>query len=62
MPPLAIAFAVVGFLCGAAALIKSVRSRELPAEHAKVPLMLGNLGMLLIVAAGAVFYLDNQSR
>lgn len=60
MPPLAVAFILIGFLCGAAALIKSLRSRELPTERAKVPLILGNIGMLFFVTAGAVFYLDNR--
>ncbi|GEM_PF-5632095 len=60
MPPLAIVFVSIGFLFGTAALIKSLRSREHPTERAKAPRILGNIGMLFFVAAGAVFYLNNR--
>ena len=47
MPPMAIALILIGFSCGAAALIKSVRSRKPSTERAKAPLILGNIGMLV---------------
>ena len=60
MPPLAIAFILIGFLCGGAALVKSLRPREVSDERAKAPLILGNIGMIFFVAAGAVLYLNNR--
>ncbi|WAP53128.1 hypothetical protein OL239_08735 [Arthrobacter sp. ATA002] len=59
MPPLAVVLIVIGFACGAAALVKTLRSKESPPPR-KVPLILSNAGMLFIVAAGVVFYFDKQ--
>jgi hypothetical protein len=59
MPPAAVVLILIGFSCGIAALIKTMRSTEKPPPRA-LPLVLGYTGMLFIVAAGVVFYLDKQ--
>lgn len=58
MHPLAIVFILIGFSCGAAALIKSLRSKNLPSGHTKVSPLLGNIGGLFIIAGGIVFILN----
>jgi hypothetical protein len=55
MPPAAVVLILIGFSCGIAALIKTMRS-----PPRALPLVLGYTGMLFIVAAGVVFYLDKQ--
>lgn len=59
MPPAAVVLILIGFSFGLAALIKTMRSTEKPPPRA-LPQVLGYAGMLFIVAAGVVFYLDKQ--